>query len=379
MPSSGANGRQRYAKMSVASEPSVGIVSGWEGKMTWLKYTSKTQAQEVKLSDLGSKIVKKVASCLENFVYSIFSGDENTDFSTFLSGLTQPSSYPVSNIVLHNLSVNDKNLLTNYQNGRRCELSSQLARCVVVQCLNKTIGGSCIYERERFNGVNLRTVTTELIAHNATLFSQAQINRLLLEDTYESALPRNQNFFSRDTGDRERTKLIKVALSELGHETPNIECHYKVYANQLPLNMCQEHGGEYNSREWLYDLHWYTEVDHYQPTSLPLVVECQWRPKRNEDSVVPYSDCKFDFQKLLVANAGLRLMIFKIRKGSRSLEDREKLGKYFDKAIESYSNLLNGAEFLFIAFDEGDEGMDGFYYAERRKGQEINGSPTSSA
>ena len=92
------------------------------------------------------------------------------------------------------------------------------------------------------------------------------------------------------------------------------------------------------------------------------MVECEWDWLRADDeSGDEFSAIKWDFQKLLVANADLRVMIFKprIRKG-KSLN--EKLDQYFTETISGYRNLPSGSKFLFIAFSN-----DGFWYSQKVK------------
>ena len=168
-------------------------------------------------------------------------------------------------------------------------------------------------------------------------------------------------FFSRTQ--RERTTLVKNALALLGDKKLKGKPHYKVYANGLSSGLRTCDGGEFVKREWLYDLHWYTEVKgcHYRPIGLPLVVECEWEPnRRKEKTKVPYSGIKFDFQKLLVANASLRLMVFIKRKR----DELSELDEYFGKAIESCRNLKANSQFLFVAFEEEKKR---FHYAQKVK------------
>ncbi len=166
---------------------------------------------------------------------------------------------------------------------------------------------------------------------------------------------------------KKRTRLVKNALATLGDEEKDGKPHYKVYANGLSRHLRPKDGGQFKKREWLYDLHWYEEdeTDDYLPTSLPLVVECEWEAKRKDDNIVLFNGIKYDFQKLLVANADLRLMVFRIRKRDKE-NDLAELNKYFDKAIKSYGNLAKGSKFLFVAFDEGEKQIR---YANKYKGQ----------
>lgn len=103
-----------------------------------------------------------------------------------------------------------------------------------------------------------------------------------------------------------RTRLIKDTLAELGHRPLRHKPRYKVYANGLSENLRQSFGGDFKNREWLYDLHWYTEgTIPYTTVRLPLVMECEWNPKSKLDSINAFSGIKYDFQKLLVSNAEL--------------------------------------------------------------------------
>jgi len=118
------------------------------------------------------------------------------------------------------------------------------------------------------------------------------------------------DFFSfQDKKRPQRTRLIKDKLALLGRDTFG----YKVYANSLSLALTQLEGGTFRNSEWLYDLHWYVEgKSPYTTVRLPLVVECEWQQKRRGDKANPFSGIKYDFQKLLISNAELRLMIFKV-------------------------------------------------------------------
>ena len=156
----------------------------------------------------------------------------------------------------------------------------------------------------------------------------------------------------------------------MGHEL-----NYKVYANCLkgsieeivnnPNNIPNGLGKKVKSKEWLFDLHWYTEKDndHYFPLKLPLVVECEWKHKRYgaNDANDKYGEIKYDFQKLVVSNAELRLMIFEIK----NIVDLDSLLlPYFQNVINSYIHLEKNAKFLFIAFYKAEKT---FYYKELRK------------
>lgn len=159
-----------------------------------------------------------------------------------------------------------------------------------------------------------------------------------------------------------QTQLIKYQLVDLG-----LDKGYWVYANRL--NACQGEFDEkqkgkanvFKNREWLYDIHWYKDSlsKHYTTVEYVLVVECEWLTNRVDDtSGKSFSAVKYDFQKLLVSNANLKLLIFKAKNITE--KDFIELDKYFQDAIDSYPNLEEGAKFLFICF-----AGQTFFYCEK--------------
>src|ERR1700734_1010867 len=103
---------------------------------------------------------------------------------------------------------------------------------------------------------------------------------------------------------KKKTKQVMKALSRLGDNK-----HFKVLSNKIP-NSLRPRKGKFLKKEWLYDLHWFTDPGGYKLKRLPLVVECEWHWTRGKnDKQRPkdrYGEVKWDFQKLLVTNAELR-------------------------------------------------------------------------
>lgn len=168
-----------------------------------------------------------------------------------------------------------------------------------------------------------------------------------------------------------KTRLIKKNLIILG-----LDLGYISYANNLKGEDLTEIKHPYVQRELLYDLIWCTEDECFLMNCMELAVECEWsqrwKSKRRLewDSTwklreTSFSGFKYDFQKLLVCNAVLRLMIFRIKKRA----DLDELEEYFDKAIQSYTLLNMGATFLFLAFFEKEEKL---YYKEIVKGSIVS-------
>jgi hypothetical protein len=175
-----------------------------------------------------------------------------------------------------------------------------------------------------------------------------------------------KSFFRRVKNQRsKRTKLICVALSLLGDEKLDDKPHYRVMSHRLPKWMTQKRCGIFKNVEWLYDLHWYSEAEPtcYKLLRMHLVVECEWDWERKEEKRGangqrdPYGAIKYDFQKLLVANADLRLMIYRIADENR----RSDLDEYFENVANKFENLQENSKFLFIAFEEKTKKL---HYAE---------------
>ena len=70
--------------------------------------------------------------------------------------------------------------------------------------------------------------------------------------------------------------------------------------------------------EWLYDLVWYRNNTNERLEALPLILECEWI--ESKDSI------RWDFERLLIANAPLKVMVFQCR-GERKMEDLFKMLK----------------------------------------------------
>ena len=90
------------------------------------------------------------------------------------------------------------------------------------------------------------------------------------------------------------TKAVKTKLCEIGQG----RFGYRVYARTNEVDEAYRDGGE-----WLYDVTWleYKKSDLTELVDAPLVAECEWGG---------FAAIVEDFEKLLLARAGVRLMIF---------------------------------------------------------------------
>jgi hypothetical protein len=180
-----------------------------------------------------------------------------------------------------------------------------------------------------------------------------------------------------------RTRFVKRKLSMLGHDLG-----YKVYANRFSLIDLAAIGHGFRNTEWLYDLHWYTDAPKrpYSQDSMKLVMECEWGKNRAytlrtefpmdwtqeekdawNEALAEHTEVKYDFQKLLVTNAELRVMVFGVRGDAKVI--LEKLSEsYFDPVVEEHKQLPMGARFLLVAYHFEGEGCKGFYWRELVRG-----------
>lgn len=93
--------------------------------------------------------------------------------------------------------------------------------------------------------------------------------------------------------------------------------------------------GIYQS-EWLYDLVWYKEEGTYPDIRLvdvPLVVEMEWSTN--------FDHLRYDFEKLLVANARMRLFVCNIYP-----DDLKRYKLYFRDAVQKYELSRSGDRYL---------------------------------
>lgn len=111
-------------------------------------------------------------------------------------------------------------------------------------------------------------------------------------------------------GNRAWTEAVKIAVGDIG-----TQLGYEILANQVPNRA-------HFQSEWLFDLTWY-QGSNKGILSLPLVLECEWSQH--------YEDLRHDFEKLLVTNSDLKIMIFEATK-----EKADELVAQLDSAIRNF-------------------------------------------
>ena len=107
------------------------------------------------------------------------------------------------------------------------------------------------------------------------------------------------------------------------------------------------------NKEWMYDLILFSydaNVD-YAINHLWVVVESEWgasTKSKNTGKIIQYGEVKSDFQKLLIANADIRILIF--RKIAYKDYELNKLFEFFKCRINKYSANRDDAVFLFVCY-----------------------------
>ncbi|WP_153796431.1 hypothetical protein [Foetidibacter luteolus] len=110
----------------------------------------------------------------------------------------------------------------------------------------------------------------------------------LINEIEQTLIQTNQQLIKNEVfGNTPWTREMKKALGNLGKSRG-----FKICA------ACKDEDFE---TEWLYDLIWYKENLKGNLIEVPLAVESEWS--------MGWKHIKFDFEKLLVANATLKLMI----------------------------------------------------------------------
>lgn len=136
-------------------------------------------------------------------------------------------------------------------------------------------------------------------------------------------------FKQEDRSSKYCTRNIKQIIGNLG-----IELGFRVCAS----------GFEDFDSEWLYDIVWFKENEKNHLSEIEMVLE--------SEMAYGLGDIKFDFEKLLLANAPHRVMICMV--GDKlSIDD---IKNYADNAVESYRYLKTGDRVLTLMWDDFNSG-----------------------
>ena len=148
------------------------------------------------------------------------------------------------------------------------------------------------------------------------------------------------------------TGLVKTAFIQLAAEQGYRVCTSLSEETKQSVEIqkldCVEWG------EWLYDLVWYAyekeeETGVERTTSVPLVMECEWN--------ISLKDIALDFDKLLVANADLRVLVC----GWYGPGEPDALINYCRRAVQSFAQGRLGDRFLLCILPEAKGKMPQFH------------------
>lgn len=103
-------------------------------------------------------------------------------------------------------------------------------------------------------------------------------------------------------------------------------------------NICASSTSAGFEPEWLFDLTWYKYNDDLNQLKIPLILESEWNKS--------FTEIKHDFEKLLIARADHRIMIFQ-GKGDSINETISKL----IEGVKSFSYSQVGDRYLFVAYN----------------------------
>ncbi len=152
-------------------------------------------------------------------------------------------------------------------------------------------------------------------------------------------LPQTNTFDAQHLWPSERTRPIKTTIAELGFQQDQ-----SVWASGLDEKDSPDGRGRIVNQEWLFDLCW---IDYHGrgPTrelrSLELAMECELplAKKQRPGAVLD------DFEKLIIANADLKLMVFQVDEMREAEEQFSILQNHAKKGVmqnQSGAYLLAG-------------------------------------
>lgn len=160
-------------------------------------------------------------------------------------------------------------------------------------------------------------------------------NTLKCLTTYARKNPAKLSFaWSNNSTGGEWTKEVMTRLCKVGQD----EC-YKVCVKES--DVCVEK--KPYRVEWLYDMTW-LKFDNRELIDVPLILECEWGDFAKDDEDYYQPECvQYDFQKLLLARADLRCIIF----WAKNLQCAKKCVEKLIDIVERFQKRQIGDKYLF--------------------------------
>jgi len=132
------------------------------------------------------------------------------------------------------------------------------------------------------------------------------------------------------------TNIIKGLLGELGQKYG-----YKTFAGGI--------NNKYQN-EWLYDIVWYRRDSENYLENVAMVAESEWN--------MDFESISYDFEKLLVARSGIKLMIFQVKEDDNAKVCVERLCKI----VGRFQLLASEESYIFAVFNTTTEDMFAYIY-----------------
>lgn len=130
---------------------------------------------------------------------------------------------------------------------------------------------------------------------------------------------------SRDWSDARWTREVKRVVGEIG--------------SRHGFDVCASGWPKLFESEWVFDLVWYRNDKDNHLVSVPVVLECEWQ--------LSFDAIKYDFEKLLVARAFLRVFVQQGRTKAAVDEVQRKL----ITLVSKFDGSARGDRYLFAGYD----------------------------
>ena len=155
------------------------------------------------------------------------------------------------------------------------------------------------------------------------------------DDIVQALLEEFKNLEDTDTSGWNQTQWTSAVLTPLC--SMGQQNKYYVYASSNFVDEQDKDGGE-----WLYDVTWCKYENNFLK-SVPLVAECEWGN---------LGDIKDDFEKLLLARAAVRVMIFD---GRYCKNGAEALANKLCDWVGAFEGSRKGDTYLLVGYERHEE------------------------
>ena len=139
-----------------------------------------------------------------------------------------------------------------------------------------------------------------------------------------------------DCNQTQWTSAVLTPLCRIGQK-PTLEFDCSVYASSNFVDEQDKDGGE-----WLYDVTWCKYENNFL-TSVPVVAECEWGN---------LGDIKDDFEKLILARAAVRVIVFD---GIYCKNGAEALANKFCDWVGAFEGSQKGDTYLLVGYEEDEK------------------------